>query len=66
MSITWNTGAAAMRARHNLKLKKKRRPAAKAASLKLQAPSLTGPLGDDRMNLERNNYAIKKTNQKNK
>jgi len=39
MSITWNTGAAAMRFRHNLKLKKKRRPAAKAASAKLQASS---------------------------
>ena len=24
-------------------------------SSKLQAPSLTGPVGDDRMNLERNN-----------
>ena len=40
MSITWNTGAAAMRFRHNLKLNKKRRPAAKAASSKRQAPSL--------------------------
>jgi len=39
MSITWNTGAAAMRFRHNLKLNKKRRPAAKAASGKLQASS---------------------------
>ena len=39
MSITWNTGAAAMRFRHNLKLNKKRRPAAKAPSSKLQAPS---------------------------
>ena len=39
MSITWNTGAAAMRARHNLKLKNKRRPAAKAASFKRQASS---------------------------
>tara|TARA_Y100000310_G_scaffold204979_1_gene205271 strand:+ start:149 stop:373 length:225 start_codon:yes stop_codon:yes gene_type:complete len=36
MSITWNTGLAAERARHNLKLKKKRRPAAKAASRKRQ------------------------------
>ena len=34
----------------NLRLNKK-----KAASFKLQAPSLTGPVGDDRMNLERNN-----------
>ena len=30
-----------------------------AASRKLQAPSLTGPVGDDRMNLERNNYEYK-------
>ena len=35
----------------NLKLNKK-----KATSRKLQASSLTGPVGDDRMNLERNNY----------
>ena len=35
--VVWNTGLAAERARHNLKLKKKRRPAAKAASSKLQA-----------------------------
>ena len=34
MSITWNTGAAAMRFRHNLKLKNK-----KAASRKRQATS---------------------------
>ena len=34
MSITWNTGSAAARFRHNLKLKKKRRPAAKAPSSK--------------------------------
>ena len=27
-----------------------------AASFKQQASSLTGPVGDDRMNLERNNY----------
>jgi len=39
MSISWNTGLAAERARHNLKLNKKRRPAAKAASAKRQAPS---------------------------
>jgi len=32
----------------------------KEISLKLQAPSLTGPLGDDRMNLERNKYEYKK------
>ena len=46
MSITWNTGLAAERARHNLKLNKKRRPAAQsckrqASSAKLQAPSAT-------------------------
>ena len=39
MSITWNTGLAAARARHNLKLNKKRRPRPKAASAKRQAPS---------------------------
>ena len=41
MSITWNTGLAAERARHNLKLNKKRRPAAKAPSFKRQASSAT-------------------------
>jgi|TARA_R110002060_G_scaffold47304_1_gene58398 hypothetical protein len=40
MTITWNTGLAAERARHNLKLKKKRRPQPKAASYKRQASSL--------------------------
>ena len=38
--VVWNTGAAAMRFRHNLKLKKKKRPPARklqAASPKLQA-----------------------------
>ena len=35
MSITWNTGLAAERARHNLKLKNKKRPPAR----KLQASS---------------------------
>jgi len=39
-TVNWNTGAAAERARHNLKLKKKRRPAAKAASSKRQAASI--------------------------
>jgi len=42
MSITWNTGPAAMRARHNLQLKNKKRPPARklqAASAKLQASS---------------------------
>jgi len=40
-NIVWNTGPAAMRARHNLKLKNKKRPPARklqAASGKLQAP----------------------------
>jgi len=39
MSIVWNTGLAAERARYNLKLKKKRRPRPKAASGKRQAAS---------------------------
>ena len=41
MSITWNTGAAAMRFRHNLKLKKKfnQRLKPQATSYKLQAAS---------------------------
>ena len=41
MSITWNTGAAAMRARHNLKLKlkKKIQPEVEATSRKHQAAS---------------------------
>jgi len=30
----------------------------KAASSKQQATSLTGPVGDDRMNLERNKYEV--------
>ena len=40
MTITWNTGAAAERARYNLKLKTKKKISAKlqAASRKLQAP----------------------------
>ena len=41
MSITWNTGLAAERARHNLKLQKKTAagPKPQAASGKLQAAS---------------------------
>jgi len=42
MAITWNTGLAAERARHNLKLKNKKRPPARklqASSRKLQAAS---------------------------
>ena len=41
MSITWNTGPAAMRARHNLKLKlkNKKRKKSQATSVKPQAPS---------------------------
>ena len=40
-NITWNTGLAAERARHNLKLKKKKAAGQKrqATSSKLQAPS---------------------------
>jgi len=51
MNITWNTGLAAERARHNLKLKKALKEGAykrwkkllkqKAASSKRQAPSAT-------------------------
>jgi len=41
MSITWNTGLAAERARFNLKLKKKKRKKPQAASSKRQASSLT-------------------------
>jgi len=40
-TISWNTGLAAERARHNLKLNKKKRPAARAASSKRQASSAT-------------------------
>ena len=42
-NITWNTGLAAERARHNLKLKKKKAAGRKpqAASSKRQASSLT-------------------------
>jgi len=39
MVISWNTGLAAERARHNLKLNKKKRPAVKATSFKRQAQS---------------------------
>jgi len=58
MSITWNTGLAAERVRHNRRLKNrelnsfKRRPAAKAASSKLQASSLTMTEGYYRMSLK--------------
>ena len=38
MSITWNTGSAAERFRHNLKLKKNKKKK-KASSAKPQAPS---------------------------
>ena len=40
MVIAWNTGAAAARFRHNLKLKKKKRKKRQAASSKLQAASV--------------------------
>jgi len=39
MVIAWNTGAAAARFRHNLKLKKKKRKKRQAASSKRQASS---------------------------
>jgi len=39
MSIIWNFGPAAERARFNLKLKKKNKKKQEAASLKPQAPS---------------------------
>ena len=50
-TVNWNTGSAA--ARYRLKNKKNKKP--QAPSFKQQAASLTGPVGDDRMNLERNN-----------
>ena len=40
-NIIWNTGPAAMRARHNLKLKLKNKKKKKAASYKPQASSAT-------------------------
>jgi len=46
MVISWNTGLAAERARHNLKLKNKKRPPARklqAASAKLQARKYLTP-----------------------
>ena len=71
MTISWNTGAAAMRFRHNLKLKKKRRPAAKAASSKRQAasskrqaPSLTVTEGYYRM-IKKEKYESRKTKKEN-
>jgi len=38
-TVSWNTGLAATRARHNLKLKKKKAGQPKATSRKLQATS---------------------------
>ena len=65
MSITWNTGLAAARARHNLKLKNKKRPAARklqAASRKPQASSATKRTQLKCINnLERRNYENIKT-----
>ena len=43
-NVSWNTGAAAERARYNLRLKNKKRPGAQklqASSAKLQASSTT-------------------------
>jgi hypothetical protein len=39
MSIIWNTGPAAMRARHNLRLNKKKKKIKRTPGPKLQAPS---------------------------
>ena len=39
MTISWNTGAAAMRFRHNLKLKKKNKPKNKSSSSRLGGPA---------------------------
>ncbi len=39
------------------------RPEDKATSFKQQASSLTGAVGDDRMNLERNNYGQRNNRQ---
>jgi len=50
MSIIWNFGPAAERARFNLKLKKNKKKQ-EAPSLKLQAASLTACPIDDRMKL---------------
>ena len=51
MSIIWNFGPAAERARFNLKLKKKNKKKQEAASRKPQASSLTAYPRDDRINL---------------
>ena len=48
MSIVWNFGPAAERARFNLKLKKNKKKQ-KAPSLKLQAASLTRRILNDRI-----------------
>ena len=50
-NVIWNTGPAAMRARHNLKLKLKNKKKKKAASCKLQA--LKGTQLNDIARLER-------------
>jgi hypothetical protein len=41
MSITWNTGLAAARARHNLKLKKNKKIKKKVRAQASKRPSLT-------------------------
>jgi len=51
MSIIWNFGPAAERARFNLKLKKKNKKKRKAPSLKLQASSLTACPRDGRIKI---------------
>ena len=52
MSIVWNFGPAAERARLNLKLKKKNKKKQEAASHKPQASGLTACPRDDRMKSE--------------
>jgi hypothetical protein len=54
MNIVWNSGSAAERFRHNLRLKKNKKKK-RAPSAKPQAPSLTVTEGSSRMNLERRN-----------
>jgi len=42
MAITWNTGLAAERARHNLKLKKNKKIKKRVRAQASKRPSLTG------------------------
>jgi hypothetical protein len=45
MAITWNTGLAAARVRHNLKLKKNKKIKKKERAQARKRPSLTKDLG---------------------